>query len=414
MANSRQTAPRRGAAIRVRARATWLGPLALGGFALWQFGVGVPGGFGAVVWALILYLIVVPVRIWRRRMSSTELMALVVLAMALYGDYLNSTAGFLRDLHLYLIGGAQFMNHAAVYTTTVIHTAPPNAEHLPFLYAPPTLPFFGLLSELPRRPIELAWVAGSVAAVIGSLRAFGLAWRWALLALLWTPIEQGLFVGNVAMPSLLLLGAATRVGWPLVLGPLLKPQNGVVAVWLVRQRAWRSIAAGIVALAAVVLVTLPLTGLGAWHEWLGALGAYQESQSYVPDLCGEGLRRYLPLLPFLAIAGATLAAALWARDREGLARLGLASVVASPSLHVHGFIFAIPAYLRLRAEWLWLVLGMTCIGLWPGPQLAMAVGVASWFVKGLARDGGAADAAGAGRPALHPLGQSIEPWPAND
>ena len=64
-----------------------------------------------------------------------------------------------------------------------------------------------------------------------------------------------------------------------------------------------------------------------------------------------------------------------ARGREGLARLGLASVVASPSLYIHGFVFAVPSFLRLRAEWLWLAAGMTSVYGWPGPQLALGIGV---------------------------------------
>jgi hypothetical protein len=102
------------------------------------------------------------------------------------------------------------------------------------------------------------------------------------------------------------------------------------------------------------------------------------------------------------------------RGREGLARLGLASVVASPSLWSHGFVFGIPSFLRLRAEWLWLVAGMMSIGQWPAPQLALGIGVTAWFVKGMARhaDDGAAEPLG--RPPLPPLGVVAEPWPTGE
>jgi hypothetical protein len=99
-----------------------------------------------------------------------------------------------------------------------------------------------------------------------ALRAFGLAWRWALLALIWAPIEQGLFSGNVVIPSLLLLGAAMRYGGGLLLGPLLKPQNGIVSLWLIRERAWRSLGGGLLVLALLVAVTLPLTGIDLWRQ----------------------------------------------------------------------------------------------------------------------------------------------------
>ena len=397
----------------VVARAWWA-PVALGAYALWRLYKMTPGGNNDLPWTAIFVAAVLGVLAVRRRISPTEVMALQVLAIALVADYLNwHGGGGLRDLHLYLIGGANFVDHGVVYMTTAIHSTPKDGlEFLPFLYAPPTLPFFGLLSELPRGLVDALWVAGSLAAVLVSLRAFGLKWRWALLALIWTPIMQGVFVGNVMIPSLLLLAAATRVGGGLVFGPLFKPQNGIVSLWLVRERAWRPLVAGLLVLLLIVAATLPLTGLDLWRQWFESLAAYQQSQTYIPSLYGVGLGRYLPLWAFAAIAAFTVVAALWVSGREGLARLGLASAVASPSLFLHGFVFAIPSFLRLRAEWLWLVVGLTCIGPLPGPQIALAIGVAAWFVKGMARDVEAEQAAGPANRPLHPLGSVAEPWPA--
>ena len=399
-----------------RVATAWWGPVALGAFALWQFSQTAPGGHDDVVWAAVFVPAAVLVLVVRRRLSPTEVMALEVLATALFADFQNSMAGGLRDLHLYLNAGAQFMDHGAVYTTVAIHSYPKaGLEYLPFLYAPPTLPIFGLLSELPRGLADGLWVAGSVAAVVVSMRAFGLAWRWALLALIWTPIEQGLFTGNVVIPSLLVLAAAMRLGGMLVLGPLLKPQNGIVSLWLIRERAWRRLGGGLLALLLLVLATLPLVGIDLWRDWLNGLSAYQESQQHLNGLYGVGLGRYLPMWAFLAIAALTLVAALWVRGREGLARLGLASVVASPSLWSHGFVFGIPSFLRLRAEWLWLVAGMMSIGQWPGPQVALGIGVAAWFVKGMARpENDEKAAAGLGHRPLHLLGSAAEPWPSDD
>lgn len=398
-----------------RVAIAWWGPVVLGAFALWQFSQTAPGYHDDVTWAMAFVPAVVVWLIVRRRVSPTEIMALQVLATALFADFQSSQGGGLRDLHLYLNAGAQFVNHAAVYTTTAIHGYPKNGlEYLPFLYAPPTLPFFGLLSELPRSVVDVLWVAASVAAVVFSLRAFGLAWRWALLALIWTPIEQGLFVGNVAIPSLLVMGVAMRYGGALVFGPLLKPQNGIVSLWLIRERAWRRLGGGLLTLLALVAVTVPLTGIDLWRDWINGLTAYQESQGYLHGLYGVGLGRYLPMWAFLLIAAFTIVAALWVRGREGLARLGLASVVASPSLWSHGFVFAIPAFLRLRAEWLWLAAGMLSIGQWPGPQLALGVGVAAWFIKGMARHPGREAALPPGRRPLHPLGTVAEPWPSDE
>ena len=394
-----------------RVATVWWGPIALGAFALWWFST--ESGRRGLLWAPIFVLAAVLVLAVRRRLSPTEVMALQVLAAALLTDYLQAR-DWQRDLHIYLTAGANFMNHAAVYTTTALQSQPrAGVEFLPFLYAPPTLPFFGLLSQMPRSFMDVLWIGGLVAAVLVSLRALGLPWRWALLALIWTPIEQGLYSGNVVIPSLLLLAGATRFGAGLVLGPLLKPQNGIVSLWLVRQRAWRSLGAGLLALLLLVVATLPLTGLELWRRWIEGLFALQQSMQYSPGLYGVGLGRYLPLWAFAAIAAFAVVAALWVSGREGLARLGLASVVASPALYIHGFVFAVPSFLRLRAEWLWLAAGMACVGQWPGPQLALGIGVAAWFVKGMARhEDDVQGANGAGHRPLHPLGSVVEPWPA--
>ena len=389
----------------------WWGPLALGALSILWFSTE-PGRRG-LLWPPIFALAAVLVLAVRRRLSPTEAMALQVLAAAVLTDYIQ-TRDWQRDLHIYMTAGANFMNHAAVYTTTALQSQPKaGVEFLPFLYAPPTLPFFALLSEIPRGLTEVLWIAGLVAAVLVSLRALGLAWRWALLALIWTPIEQGLYSGNIVIPSLLLLAAATRIGGGLVLGPLFKPQNGVVSLWLVRERAWRPLATGLILLLGLVVATLPLTGFDLWRQWIDGLLALQQSMQYSPGLYGVGLGRYLPLWAFAAIAAFTVVAALWANGREGLARLGLASVVASPALYIHGFVFAIPSFLRLRAEWLWLAAGLACIGQWPGPQLALGIGVAAWFVKGMARRQGEDGADGAADRPLHPLGSVVEPWPAD-
>lgn len=393
---------------------SWWAPAALAVFALLRLHKTSPGARDDFLWAAVLVGSALLVLIVRRRLSPTEVMGLEVLATAVIEDHLTwKDGGVLRDLHLYLNAGAQFVAHGTAYTTTALHSPPPGGpEYLPFLYAPPTLPFFGLLSEMPRGLVEALWVAVSMAAVLFSLRAFGMAWRWAVVALVWTPIAQGLFVGNVVIPSIFLLGAATRAGGLLVLGPMFKPQNGIVALWLIRERAWRSLRNGLLTLVLVIGATLPFTGIESWRQWFEALAAYQQSQNYLPSLYGIGLGRYLPFAVFVAVAAVALVGAFWAHGREGLARLGLASVVASPSLYIHGFVFAIPAFLRLRAEWLWLAAGMACVNPMPGPQLALGIAVAAWFIPWLARRPETEQAIGDDRRRpLHPLGAVIEPWP---
>lgn len=390
---------------RISPRPGWAGPIVLGAYVFWQFHVAFGWRAGEFAWLALVAAMAVAILLVRRpSFNAVTLMALEVLAASLIYDIAYSWDGGLRDLRLYLSAGADFVAGGAVYTVEPIHNYPSDLGALPFLYPPPTLPVFGLLSTLPFSIAAALWVAGSVAAVAWSLRLLGLSWPWTIAGLLWPPIEQGLFVGNIAAPSFLLVALAPRLAGGLVLGGLLKPQNGVMALWLLRERAWRSLFLGIGALLAVVLCTLPLTGIALWSDWVSGLVAYQESQTLLPGLYGIGLGRYLPLSVFVVVAAIVILLALVPRGRESLGRLGLASAVASPSLWTHGFIVAIPAFLRLRASLCWLALGLLCTGEFPGPQLALALPVVVWIGGRL----GLRDVAARGE--VHPLGPLVEPW----
>jgi hypothetical protein len=393
----------------LRTSTGWLGPLVLGAYFMWQFRSTWLVWRGDLVWAALVAMSVAVVWIVRRgRPSAVELMALEVLAASLYNDVDYSRAGALRDLRLYLDAGQSFLAGSSPYTTDVLQAYPADLSDLPFLYAPPILPFFALLSALPFPIVAAVWVAASATAVVASLRAFGLSWPWAVMSLAWFPIEQALYTGNVAAPSLLLLALAPALPSIVPVAAILKPQNAVFALWLIRQRDWRRLALGIAGLGALVALTLPLTGISLWYDWGRGLLAYQGSEQNFRSLYGVGLAKYLPLPVFIAIGVAATLLALAATGRIGLARLGLASVIASPSLWSHGFMFGIPAFLSLRATWLWLVAGLLSIGPFPGPQVALLIAALAWTVPSLRRDvpGGDAELA-----APHPLGAAATPWP---
>ena len=246
-----------------------------------------------------------------------------------------------------------------------------------------------LLAALPRPLVEAGWLIASAAVAVAGLRLIGLSVRWALAALLWTPFFQGLYVGNVAVPAFSLFAAAPWFGAGLVLAAVFKPYSGLAALWLVRERRYRPIAVGVAILAGLGLATLALVGLDAWRDWIEGLRLYAESQQGLPALVAIGLGAYLPgLLPLLA-AIAALGWAWLARGREALARFGVATVVASPSLFTHGFLVALPAFLGLRPTALWLALGITSVAPGLGWWLAVVLVVVASLVPGLQRtDGG--------------------------
>lgn len=349
-------------------------------------------------------------RPWRP--NPVEAMALLA-AGAMIATDLGMTYQPLRDLGIYLKAGQHFVAGSAVYMQTPMTVRPEDLTNYPFLYPPLTLPLFGALAQLPMAVAQAVWVAGSLALVLLAFRTFGVERRWLPFLILWPPLFQGLWVGNVAVSALALLALAPRLGGGLILGAIFKSYTGIAALWLVRQRRWKSLVVGVAATLILAAITLPLVGTQIWTEWIDGLRTYQTSQQNVPSLYGFGLPKFVPVWAYLALAGVAIVAALLAsgRDsaRESLARFGTATIVASPSLWGHGLLAAVPSMLSLRAPWLWLAIGITSTP--DGLQwwLAIALLAASWFVPGLTRHSlGPAELA---RETLHPLGHETRPWP---
>ncbi len=320
-----------------------------------------------------------------RRVRPLEAAALVAVPGMLLTD-LSMTYQPLRDLGIYLKAGAHFLAATPVYLQAPIDVRPADLSNYPFLYPPLTLPFFAALSALPQMLAQAAWVGGSLALGLAALRSMGLRWRWVFLAILWPPLFQGLWVGNVAVPALALFALAPRYGGGLVVGGVFKSYTGIAALWLVRERRWLELLGGVAIVVVLGLATLPLTGPQPWLDWLDGLGFYQASQANLPILYGFGLTEYVPAWLFLALGAAAVLAAIAVRGRAGLARLGTATIVASPSLWGHGMLMAVPSLLYLRPAWLWLALAVTAAP--DGIQWwwLVAVVAASWAVPAMRRD----------------------------
>ena len=376
-------------------------------------GASVPSGSGFPFWAACVIGTVTALAIatllaarlrpsdpWLRPLEAFAILAVVTMVMT---DFTIAWQPF-RDTLIYLKAGEHFREGSPVYMQVQMTVVPEDRSNYPFLYPPFTLPLFAALSLLPRAAAEALWLVGSVVLGLTALRLFGLPRRWAIGALLWPPLFQGLWVGNVAVPALALFAAGPWLGAGLILGAAFKSYTGLAAIWLVPERRWRAIATGVAALLLIAVATLPLTGLALWSDWLKSLGIYQASQPGLPTLYGFGLPAYLPFALYGLLSAAAIVMALRVRGRESLARLGAATVVASPSLFGHGLLIAVPSILSLRSPWLWLAIGFlsTPAGLqWWG---AIAVVVASWFVPAMRRTVGRAEP-------LHPLEADRQVWP---
>jgi hypothetical protein len=287
----------------------------------------------------------------------------------------------------------------------VLTARPADLSEYPFLYPPLTLPLFGFLSALPLPLTAALWTGASLAAVLLGFRLIGIDWRWSLLLLAWPPVLQGLWVGNVALLLFLLFAAAPRLPGGLVASVAFKLYSAIGVLWLVRERRWADLAAGVAIVVAVAAITAPLVPAGLWVDWVRGLALYQESQAVLPDyLYGLGLGRWLPQLVVAIVGLLVIAMAVRGPSpRERLARLGMATIVASPSLFAHGFLVGLPSFLALRTGLVWLVLGITAcspgLAWWLAPLLA----VAAWVAPALRRL--------PDPDPWHPLGWRLEPWP---
>ena len=349
----------------------------------------------AVLSALRVRSAVAPVgRSW----LGLALIVQVVVAWLLFDLLLWQQTSHLYDMDVYLASAGRWLSGGQPYMTDAISTWPQTAHEDFFLYPPPLLPIFGLLSRLPNQPVAIGWVGFLLACGYSSFRALGLRPIWSLLLLAFPPVMIGIESGNVASVTFLLFALGFRAGGSLILDGLFKVQTGLPALWLVRTRRWRGLIVGLAAVAGVALLTLPIVGFDAWWAWLAGLGYRAQSQTAVISMFGFSYARYMPGAAFVVFSVAFVALALLFSGRRGLAALGLASIFASPSLWPHGFVFALPAVLMFESGTaVWLMLGAAAVGpnMWLLPYFGWVAVIAQRRLPD----------------ALHPMGGTDGPWP---
>ena len=341
------------------------------------------------------------------RRSMGALVALAAAASWLAYDIARLPIQPLRDLHLYLGAGRAILAGASPYATGPI-TSTADPDKLPFVYPPLTTPIFVALAALPRALAETIWVGGSVLAVVAALWLLGVRGRWLVVMLAWPSIALGIAVGNVASYTFFLYVLGFRVGAAIVLSGAFKVQSALPTLWLLRERRWRSIAVGVAILAAMTLLALPLVSPHAWIDWWFALQYFQQSFQTFPGIQGYSIQHLLG--PTVA-AGMTILAtgfALLAASRNGLARFGLASIVASPTLSFHGLSPALAGALVLGPELLWFVLGL---GPWSVETVWAAVIVVALATLFADRELSLPPDLSAARADIHPAAASERVWP---
>jgi Glycosyltransferase family 87 len=258
---------------------------------------------------------------------------------------------------------------------------------LPFLYPPWLLPLLAPVAALPRILVLVPWLAICAAAAVWTARRLSVPWKFVPLVLAWPPFAEGLVTGNVqilqfaAFAALFYLPGLPwsptprladesrgRLGWNWRSGPrslIARPwrddlESGLLAagvgamkytqvlplVWLVRPR-FRAAFLGGLAMAAAIAVMLPFTGIGLYKDWLDQLGrAADPSWALAGGPLAFVVGRPLALVAtVLAVVGL-----FFVRGRDSGAWVGIALLVAAPSIHGYGMLFLLPALLTIRRD----------------------------------------------------------------
>jgi len=282
------------------------------------------------------------------------------------------------DLEIPLRAAERWVNGGVVYDPAQFQVV--YGAGLPYLYPPFLLPFLVPLLAFPLEAVLWAWVLCCLAAAVWSLHRLRVPWVWMPLCLISPPFAEGILGGNVQIVLFALFCALFVAGGaegrtardfhppprdPADAGtgpprPASDLREGVLAatiaafkvsqlhpwLYLLRHR-WRAAFAGVAVFGVIVLVTLPLTGIDLWFDWLeqvrrAADPAWMES--------GLGLAHYLGSIVGTPVAIACLVAVLFVPRRTSGAWIGVLSVVGSVSLRTFGILFLAPAGLAIRRE----------------------------------------------------------------
>jgi hypothetical protein len=269
---------------------------------------------------------------------------------------------------------------------------------LPYLYPPFLLPILAPIAALPRDAVTAVWLVMCAACAVWTCRRLGLPWPAIPFALAWPPFAEGLITGNVQIWS---FAAFVAVFYEAPHGFLRQRDlgrgrdavNGVLATAVgalkvaqmlpllyVLRRRWQAALAGVAVLLAIVLVTLPFTGLAVYGDWLAQL---RRAADPGWTIGGVALGRQLGI-PDLALAGVGVIIALTVRGRDSAAWLGIALLIATPSVHGYTMLFLLPCLVTIRRD-VALLLGFLFLGNYHGYAWWIACLFGAYFLVAMRR-----------------------------
>lgn len=258
------------------------------------------------------------------------------------------------DLEIPLRAAQRWLAGGEPYPAAAFHGT--SGVNLPFLYPPFVLPIVAPLTSFPRAVVVIPWLLLLVGVAYVSARRLGFGPLVAALVLLWPPFAEALLGGNI---QILLFAAFVVLMYrdgrqldprkrerPAVVDGVLAAFVGAVKVsqvhaWLyVLRRRPAAAILGLALFAVVALATLALVGTQSWIDWLA-----QAERASDPTWRSIGipLSKWVGRPIGLLVAALSIAAVFVVPPRRAGAWIGILAVVGSPSLHIFGLLFLLPA-----------------------------------------------------------------------
>jgi hypothetical protein len=267
------------------------------------------------------------------------------------------------DLEIPLRAASHFSSGGQAYPASAMLVE--KGPDLPYLYPPFLLPLLTPIAALPRGAVTGTWLILCAMCAVWTCRRLAIPWPAVPFVLAWPPVAEGLITGNsqifafAAFVALVYEPADGTLRTRSFL-PARDALNGVLAaavgalkvtqllpVLFLARRRFKAAVIGLATLAAVAVVTLPLTGISIYVDWLAQL---QRAADPNWTVGGVALGRRLGV-PDLILAACGIAMALSVRGRDAVAWLGIALLIATPSVHGYTFLFLLPGLLTIRRDW---------------------------------------------------------------
>lgn len=295
------------------------------------------------------------------------ILALLALVVVISRIPLATEQQFGIDLDIPIAASERWLRGEEIYSERYL--ALTRGAELPYLYPPYLLPIFALLGAIPSGLLHVGWAAGLAGAAIAALRRLGIPWLWVIPTLLWPPILEGIWVGNV---QLLAFACFVYALWERPEGAwqprsrslgdparnLYRPALAAIGVgaakasqvhvWLAYLRERPRVAAmALTTFLGAVLVTLPVVPVEHWAAWLEqAQRAADPAWQHV----GAAVSRYVGLEGSAIVAAITLVLAVTVKGDDKPYWLGPTMIVSAANVHAHAWIYLLPAMVVVRHE----------------------------------------------------------------